>query len=200
MSPQQERDIVQFRETIIEQKDVKARIDFAEPVEWKPKDAVKALDGDIAQSYKAAKLTLMIEDDTVKTEHADARPKLIVEDQFNVQKYPYIDKKAGGIKWMNRGKLFDLEHAFGFDPCFVDKEGNLVEPFISRTGSKLAPKIEGVARVLNPDFVGAYFHADMTVNPTNWIGKKVLIDVGVEHNETYGSKNIINRYKKIQSI
>ena len=200
MSPQQERDIVQFRETIIEQKDVKARIDFAEPVEGKPKDAVKALDGDIAQSYKAAKLTLMIEDDTVKTEHADARPKLIVEDQFNVQKYPYIDKKVGGIKWMNGGKLFDLEHAFGFDPCFVDKEGNLVEPFISRTGSKLAPKIEGVARVLNPDFVGAYFHADMTVNPTNWIGKKVLIDVGVEHNETYGSKNIINRYKKIQSI
>ena len=200
MNNQMERDEVQFREPIVEQKDVKARIDFAEPTEWKPKDAVKALDGDIAQSYKAAKLTLMIEDDTVKTEHADARPKLIVEDQFNVQKYPYIDKKAGGIKWMNRGKLFDLEHAFGFDPCFVDKDGNAVEPFISRTGSKLAPKIEGVARVLNQDFLGVYFNPDMTVNPTNWIGKKVLIDVGVDNNETYGAKNIVNRYKKVAVI
>ena len=191
----QERDEIQFREPILAQKDVKAKIAFAEPSEWKPKDAVKEA-GDVEDSYKACKLTVMLTDDSVRTEHSDALPRMNVDDQFNVQKYPYLDKKSGGISWMNRGKLFDLEKAFGFDPCFVDRSGNKVEAFITKTGNKVAPKVDGVARVLNPDFVGAYFHEDMTVNPTNWIDKVILVDVGVESSEQFGDKNVILRYKK----
>lgn len=199
-----ERDEVTFREPIIEQKDVLAKIDFAEPAEWKPKEAVKAVAAEagvtLAESYKVAKLQIIIEDDSVKTEHADARPKLNIDDQFNVQRYPFADKKKGGLGWMNRGKLFDLERAFGFDPVFVDKDGNEVEPYVTRTGNKVAPKMEGVAQVINPDFKAAYFHDDMTVDPTNWIGKKIMIDVGVEKSDQFGDKNVVNRYKKVATI
>lgn|SRR3990167_2662927 len=194
-----ERDEVQFREPIVEQKNVKVKITFAEPAEWKPKDEVKAA-GTVEEAYKAAKLTIAITDDTVRTEHEDALPRLIVEDQFNVQRYPYIDKKTGKLAWLNRGKLFELETAFGFEPKFVDKDGNEVEPYVTRTGNKVAPKVEGVARVLNPDFVGAYFHPDMTVNPTNWIDKDILIDVGIEKSEQFGDKNKVLRYKALPTI
>ena len=200
MPSTQEKDPVIFREPILEQKDVKARITFAEPTEWKPKEAVREL-GEVKESYKACKLTVVLTDiDSVRTEHADALPKPLIDDQFNVERYPYADKKTGKLAWMNRGKLFNLEEAFGFDPCFVDGEGNPVEPYVTRSGNKVAPKIDGVARVLNPDFVSAYFHTDMTVNPTNWIDKDIVIDVGVEKNEQYGDKNTILRYKKVQAI
>jgi hypothetical protein len=203
--PNIERDEIQFKEPILEQKDVKAQISFAEPTEWRPKAHVRELDNSLAESYKACKLTITLTDlDSVKTEHADALPKSIIEDQFNVQKYPYMkkDKKTNEVSlaWMNRGKLFDLESAFGFEPCFVDREGNQVEPFVTRTGNKVAPKIDGVARVLNPEFLKAYFHEDMTVNPTNWIGKDILIDVGVEKSDQFGDKNVVTRYKKVSSF
>src|SRR3990167_11137464 len=153
----QERDEVIFREPMLEQQDVQAKISFAEPSEWKLKDQVKAIGGDqVKDIYKACKLTVAITDDSVKTEHPDALPKMIVEDQFNVQKYPYVDKKTGKLAWLNRQKLFDLEKAFGFDPCFVDADNNQVEPYVTKTGNKVAPKITGVARVLNPDFVSNY--------------------------------------------
>lgn len=197
--PNVERDEVVFREPISEQKDVKAKISFAEPTEWRPKDAVKALGG-VEDSYKAAKLTVAITDDTVKTEHSDALPRLIIEDQFNVQRYPYLDKKTGKLAWMNRQRLFDLETAFGFDPVFVDRSENVVPPHITRSGAKVAPKVDGVARILNPAFLGAYFHDDMTVNPTNWIDKEILIDVKIESSETFGDKNVITRYKKVATI
>lgn len=197
----QERDEVQFKEPILKQKDVKARISFAEPAEWKPKDNVKALDLGLQDSYKACKLTVIITDDSVKTENPDAIAKSIIEDQFNVQKYPYEDKKTGKLAWLNRGKLFDIEWAFGFDPYFVDKQNQPVEPFVTRTGNKVAPKVDGVARILNPEFVAAYFHSDMTVNPSNWIDKEILIDVDIDNSsEVFGAKNIIKRYKKMATI
>lgn len=205
MSQQVERDEVVFKEPIVAQKDVKARIDFAEPTDWKPKEAVRQL-GEVKDAYKAAKLTIIITDDTVRTEHEDAIPKSIIEDQFNVERYPYVqkDKKTknptGELGWMGRQKLFDIESAFGFDPCFVDKDNQPVEPKITRAGNKVAPKIEGVARVLNPAFVASYFHPDMTVNPDNWIGKEILIDVEVEKSEQFGDKNSIARYKKQPSV
>lgn len=197
-----ERDPIIFKEPILEQKDVKAKISFAEPAEWKPKDGVRAVDNneEVKASYKACKLTVVLTDDTVRTEHADAVPKALIEDQFNVERYPYVNKKTGQLAWMNRGKLFNLEEAFGFDPCYVDKDGNEVEAYVTRTGNKTAPKVEGVARVLNPAFVSAYFHPDMTVNPDNWLGKDILIDVGVEKSEQFGDKNTITRYKKVQSF
>lgn len=200
MPNQVERDEVLFREPVLEQKNVKARISFAEPTEWRPKDAVRALDSTLKDSYKACKLSVILTDDSLRTEHADALPKLVVDDQFNVVKYPYLDKKKGGISYMNRAKLFDLENAFGFEPVFVDGDGKEVEPFITRNGNKVAPKVPGVARVLNPSFVSSYFHEDMTVNPTNWIDKVILVDVGVETSEQFGNKNTIQRYKKVESI
>jgi len=199
MPATQERDEIQFREPILAQKDVKARISFAEPAEWHPKEPVKAL-GDVEDSYKAAKLTVVITDDSVRTEHSDALPKMVIEDQFNVQRYPYVDSKKGTLAWLNRGKLFDIERALGFDPVFVDKAGNEVAAFVTRTGNKVAPKVEGVAQVANPAFLSAYFHEDMTINPTNWVDKEILIDVAVEENETFGAKNVIKRYKKVSSI
>ena len=199
MNTASERDEVVFREPILEQKNVKAQISFAEPSEWRPKEGVQGKDG-VKDSYKAAKITVIIKDDSVKTEHPDAQPRLIVEDQFNIQKYPYVDKKSGELKWLNREKLFQLETAFGFEPRFVDKAGNSVEPYVTRTGNKVAPKVEGVARVVNPDFFGAYFHEDGTVNPTNWIDKNILVDVGVESSEQFGDKNTIRRYKPVSDI
>ena len=195
----QERDEVQFREPIMAQKDVKARISFAEPTEWHPKDAVKAI-GDVADSYKAVKLTVVITDESVRTEHADALPKMVIDDQFNVQRYPYVDSKKGTLAWLNRSKLFDIERALGFDPVFVDKAGNEVAAFVTRTGNKVAPKVEGVAQVLNPSFLSAYFHEDMTVNPTNWVDKEILVDVAIETSEQFGDKNVIKRYKKVASL
>lgn len=194
--PNVERDEIQFREPILAQKDVKAKVSFAEPADWNPKDAVKEL-GSVADSYKACKLTVVITDDTVRTEHGDALPKLIVEDQFNVVRYPYLDKKTGKLAWLNRGKLFEIERAFGFEPKYVDRAGNSVEAYITRTGNKVAPKVDGVAQVLNVDFLGAYFHPDMTVNPTNWIDKDILVDIGVESSEQFGDKNRIMRYKAV---
>lgn len=195
-----ERDEVQFREPVLEQKNVKARISFAESTEWRPKEAVRALDSTLQDSYKACKLSVILTDDSLRTEHADALPKLVIDDQFNVVKYPYLNKKTGGVSFLSREKLFALESAFGFDPVFVDADGNEVEPFITRNGNKVAPKLPGVARVLNPSFVSSYFNEDMTVNPTNWIDKVILVDVGVETNEQFGNKNTIQRYKKVESI
>lgn len=196
----QERDEVLFREPILKQADVKARITFAEPAEWRPKDPVRAL-AKVEDAYKVAKLTLTLTDiGSVRTEHLDALPKSIIEDQFNVQRYPYAkkDKTTGeaALAWMNRGKLFSLEAAFGFEPVFVDRSGKRVDAFITKAGNKVAPKVDGVAQVLNPDFQAAYFHPDMTVNPTNWIDKDILIDVDVEESDQFGAKNIVTRYKK----
>jgi len=196
MTNTQERDEVIFREPIKKQNDVRVRIEFAEGTEWRPKDAVKEM-GEVADSYKACKLTLAIVDpSSVQCEREDSIPKTIIEESFNVQKYPYVNKKTGTLAWMNRGKLFDLEGAFGFEPCFVGKDGEKLEPVITRTGNKVAPKVEGVARVLNPDFVQNYFHEDMTVNPTNWIGQEILADVNVKTDDQFGDKNVIARYKK----
>jgi hypothetical protein len=201
----QERDEVVFKEPILKQSDVKARITFAEPADWKPKAAtVEAAREDgtqIEASYKAAKVTVVLTDiDSVRTENEDAIPKSIIETQLNVVRYPHVNKKEGGIAWMGRQMLFDIETAFGFEPVFVDAEGNEVEPHITKSGNKVAPKIKGVARVMNPEFKRAYFHEDMTVNPTNWIDKDVLIDVDVEKSEQFGNKNVIKRFKKLSAV
>lgn len=196
-----ERDEVIFREPIKAQKDVKVKILSVENTEWKPKDAVKdaaSVENMVLKdAYKAVKVSVVITDDTVKCENEDAMPRSQIDDQFNIQRYPFVDNKKGGVLgWMNRGKLFQLEAAFGFDPCFQDKDGNAVEPVITRNGNKVAPKIDGVARVLNPSFESAYMNEDGTINPSNWVGKEIRVDVAVEKSEQYGDKNVIKSYKK----
>jgi len=196
-----ERDEVIFREPIKAQKDVKVKIQSVENTEWKPKQAVmdvaNAEGKTLNESYKAVKLSVTITDDTVQCENPDATPRSQIDDQFNIQRYPFVDNKKGGVLgWMNRGKLFQLETAFGFDPCFEDKDGQPIEAAITRNGNKVAPKVDGVARVLNPSFVGAYMNEDGTINPSNWVGKEIRIDAGIEKSEQYGDKNVIKAYKK----
>lgn len=186
-----ETDDVQFSEPIKAQKNVRCGITFAEKVTWKNK-----VDG---QEYDALKLTLQISDDSVTTEHDDAKPKLTIEDQFNLVQYPYTDKKTGQVKKLGRQKLFQLEKAFGFDPIF-QVEGQPVEPFVTRNGNKVAPKIAGVGQILNPDFASAYFSESRTPDLNNWVGKTLYANIGVETSEQYGSKNIVEAYVKAPQI
>lgn len=186
-----EQDDVQFSEPILAQKGVKLRVNFAEATKWKSK-----VDG---KDYDAVKLTLDIDDDTVRCEHADAKPRFTIVDQFNISQFPYADKKTGETKKLGRSKLYQLEEAFGFDPIFM-VNGSKVEPFITKTGSKRAPKIEGVKRSLNPDFMDAYFDGNGTPKMENWSAKTLYANVSVETSEQYGSKNTIEAYVKAPLI
>ena len=188
-----EADEVQFSEPVLAKKDCKVRVDFAESATWKVKEHVV---GHVGEEYKALKLTLTITDQNVQTEHADAKPRLTLEHQFNIERYPYMDKKTGQVKWLGRANLHELEEALGFDPVFVSAEGQQVEPYVSKTGRKLAPKLEGVKRKLNPAFAQAYFREDGTVNPDNWIDKELYADIDVERSEKFGDKNVVKRFKQ----
>ena len=186
-----DQDDVQFSEPILAQKGVKLKLNFAESAKWKSKVDDK--------EYEAIKVILDIDDDTVKTEHADAKAKTTINDQFNLAQFPYKDKKTGETKKLGRSKLYQLEEALGFDPVFL-VNGTKVDPFVTKTGSKRAPKIEGVKRTINPDFMDAYFLADGTPNMSNWSGKTLYANVGVETSEQFGSKNIIESYVKAPVI
>jgi len=142
------------------------------------------------------KLTLQITDREIKTEHEGGRPKLTLEHQFNIVKYPFKDKDTGEVRWMGRTNLHQLEEALGFDPLFVSASGEQVEPYITRNGNKTAPRgVDGVARKLNPEFVSAYFDSDG--HPSlEWAGKIVYAHIGIRKDEQYGDKNIIKRFKK----
>lgn len=191
MSYLTEQDDVQFAEPILAQKCVKLKANFVEAIKWKSK-----VDG---LEYVAIKLILDIDDNTVKCEHADAKPRLTIVDQFNLSQFPYTDKKTGETKKLGRSKLYQLEEAFGFDPVFM-VNGKKVDPFITKTGAKRAPKIEGVKRTLNPEFMDAYFSGEGTPKMENWSGKTIYANVGVEQNETFGSKNTIQAYVNSPSI
>jgi hypothetical protein len=191
-----EQDDVQVIEPILAKKDCKVRIDFAESVTWKVKDSVP---GHAGEEYKAAKVTHTIIDEDVRTEHENAKPRLVIEQQFNLQKYPYLSQKKGTVEWLGRNMLWSLEEALGFEPVFM-RDGQRVEPHITRTGRKVAPKGEGIKRQINPEFARAYFNQDGTVKPDNWIDKEVYADVEVEESEQYGDKNVIVRYKPTPQV
>ena len=77
---------------------------------------------------------------------------------------------------------------------FTNGDGQPVEPYITRTGRKVAPKGEGIKRSLNPAFIQAYFTADGHPN-LEWAGKVVYADIGVEESEQFGDRNRIQRFK-----
>lgn|SRR3990167_2722219 len=186
-----EQEDVQFSEPILAQKDVKCKIVFAEHTSWKNKTDEK--------DYDACKLTLQIIDESVKTEHADAKPRITLEDQFNIVQYPYLDKKTGAIKKLGRQKLYQIEGAFGFDPIFK-VNGEVVPPFITRSGNKAAPKVDGVKRNINSDFFNAYFDSEGRPVIDNWIDKVIYTDIELETSEQFGSRNTISRYVKAPQI
>ena len=187
-----QEDDVQFSEPILAQKGVRLKVMFVEKNPWKNK-----VDD---QNYDAIKLTFQIDNpSSVRTEHADAKPRLTIEDQFNIVQYPYKDKKTGEIKKLGRSKLYQLEQVFGFDPVFK-VNGGVVAPFITKTGNKVAPKVEGVKRSLNEDFFNAYFSGLGQPNVDNWVDKIIYADINVETSEQFGSKNVVDRYVKAPAI
>ena len=190
-----EEDDVQFSEPILPQKGVKLKLTFAEKTQWEAKTGGEKN----GNKYDAVKLTLEIDDTSVRTEHADARPKKVIEDQFNIVQFPYEDKKTGEVKKLGRQKLYDIEGAFGFDPIFL-VDGKRVEPFVSKSGNKLAPKVEGVKRVINPDFFDAYFNGEGAPKLENWSNKTIYADVDLEVSEKFGNRNSIVRYVKAPLI
>ena len=193
MSWMDEQDGVQFSGPILPKKECQVRIEFVEDATW----TVKAggAPGYEGQAFKAAKLTAVITDANIATEGDHIKPRLTVELQFNLEKYPYLDKKTGNVAWLGRQFVYDLEEAFGFEPVFVGPDGAKVEPYISKNGRKLAPKVDGVKRGINPEFAATYFNADGTVKPDNWIGKTVYADIGVEESEQWGARNKITRFR-----
>lgn len=188
-----EGDEVQVFEPIMVQKAVKCRINFIEGVIWTVKDHVT---GHAGHQKAAAKINISIIDDSVRTEHEEAKFKTDIDYQFNLDRYPYISKKTGEVAWMGRSAVFQLEEAFGFEPVFVNAIGDTLEPYITRNGKKVAPKVEGAKRIFNKAFFGAYFNTDDTINPDNWIDKEVYADIGIERSEQYGDRNVIQRFVK----
>lgn len=187
-------DIV-FAEPILAQKGVKCKITGAEWTQWE----AKTMGVKNGQKYDAVKLTVQIDDPSVKTEHENSKPRLTINDQFNIVAFPYEDKNTGETKKLGRTKLYQLETAFGFDPCF--KVGDeVVPPFVTKSGNKVAPKIDGVKRVVNPDFFNAYFSTAGEPIVGNWVDKVVYADIKLEQSEQFGPKNSIDRYVKAPAI
>lgn len=199
----EEKDEVQFAEPILAQKGVRLGVTGIEKTEWKLKKDINVNGKDYAKdtAFPACKIKLTISDDSVKTEHEDSKPKLTLEDQFNLVRYPVVDKKTDMGKMMGRQRLYELEAAFGFDPCF-EIDGQPVEPFVTKNGNKVAPKVKGkeVDRKLNPDFFNAYFDNNGEPIMSEWVGKTIYADIKVETSEQYGSKNVIDRYVKAPQI
>ena len=186
----EEQDEIVVREPIQPKKDCQVRIEAAEAEEWIVKEHVP---GEAGKAFKAMKLTLTITDEAVQTEHENAQPRRTLDHHLNLDRYPFLDKKSGTVKWMGRQGLYGLEEALGFDPIYL-KEGQPVEAYVTRTGQKRAPKGEGITRQLNPAFVAAYFHPEGTPN-LEWANKTVYADIGIEKDEQYGDKNRIVQFK-----
>lgn len=134
---------VKFSEPILAQKGVRMGIQFVEKDTWEVKEKEKwiedgrlAMEEFLGKRYDACKITLQISDDSVRTEHEDTIPKMVIEDKFNIEAYPYPDKKTGKVTWLGRQALYQLEEVFGFEPVFV-ANGNQVDPFVPPPHSKL---------------------------------------------------------------
>lgn len=204
-----------FFEPILEKKECQVRITNVEHAMWEVKkddnNSLKtaALEeaGLIGKKFNALKIELEITDEDVRCEHEDAKPSRTVNTQFNTEQYPYFAKKDGVIKKLGRAQLYQIEEAFGFEPVFIDGSGQVVEAHVTKTGRKVAPKVEGVKRRLNPDFLGAYFEVgtdddgnDLLLPVSaNWIGRDMIAHIGVESSEQYGNKNIVKAFKGLIS-
>jgi hypothetical protein len=199
-----------FDEPIQPKRGCKLKVHFVEAADWVPKDEVLRLDPGVRRAsanpqdllehpkFRALNLQLRVIDDNVETEHTEGRPAIIT-DRFPLQRYPYWSKKNQAIDWMNRFKLFQLEEAFGFEPVFLAEDGERLEARITRTGRKLAPKVAGVRRVLNPEFQGAYFDQDLRPKVDNWLDQDLTADVVLDPDEGFGERNSIARYVTAQS-
>ena len=84
----EDQEDVQFAEPFLAQKSVKFKIGYAEKVEWEAKTGgVKN-----GQKYAACKLLLELDDTTVKTEHANAKPKKNAKHMQAMQNIPLLKR------------------------------------------------------------------------------------------------------------
>ena len=161
-----------------------------EPDEWKVKDGVIGHEG---ETTKSVKMQLQIMDKDVETKSEGAKPRRNFEIIFNVAPHYYLSKD-NEVKVLGRSTLFQLEEAMGFDPIYVNGDGP-VEPFVTRTGRKRAPKGDGVKRKVNPDYVEAYFYPDGNIKPDNWVDKTLYAKVGIRESDQFGDKNVVKAFK-----
>src|SRR3990167_8533714 len=181
-----EADAVISSEAVMPLKKCALQISFVERNDWTAKTEEHK-----GEKFPALKVTYRITDERAKTESADANVKA-VEDVLNLVKFPYTDKETGEVKWLRRGKLFEIERAFGFEPVFVNEQGQVLEPRVSKkTGGKYGPK--GSSQKLNPDFEEAYFDASGNPKVDNWSDKEVLADIDIERSEQFGDRNKVKR-------
>lgn len=211
MSILEQEDEVSFPCCIKPKKDVEVIIRSAEPMEWRLKDEVyeaadpltkelfdsKADDAGVI-AFKAVKLVIEVSDENIEPETEGGQLKRTIESVFNIERYPYVNKRTGSISWLSRNTLFSIERAFGFDPCFVDEDGNEVEPFVTRNGNKIAPKnVSGVRQKLNEDFSKTFFDDEGNPKSENWEDREVLVNIGIQRSDQYGDKNTVKSFKPL---
>lgn len=146
---------------------------------------------------RVMKLTINITDTAVETENSDAKPRRKIEDMVILEPHPYADKNDGSTKFMKLEKLFQLQQFLGFEPKFVDKDGNEVEPHITKTGRKACPK--GASIALRPEFIDAYFDANEEPRFDAWMNLVGTASIGYkkqseEETLQYGAKNEVKGY------
>lgn len=172
------------REPIVEPlEDCDLAIRNAERHDWKTTTGPKTL---------AMKVTLDVVDPRAKCANADAKPKQIV-DYINLEVHP---SQAEGKRATYISKAIGLMRALGFEPTYVDEQGNEVEPKITRTGNKVAP--DGASIRFNKAFIDAYFTKDEDGQESPkagvWADLKVRANLKLEANEEFGDKNAVAKY------
>lgn len=194
MSWQDEANDVEYSEPVQPKRDCQIELQGALPETWIVKESVTGYQG---HQTKCVRVTCRIIDPNVTTEHEEARPRLVFDQTFNIERHPYFNKKVGEVRFLSRGLLHSLEEALGFDPIFHDADGNPVEPRITRNGTKTAPNRPGIKQLLNPAFVSAYFTPEGVPN-LEWSGKQVYCDLGIEESEDgqFPPRNRILRFKR----
>lgn len=177
------------REAITEPlEDCDLKIVEASRYDWKVVSGKKTL---------AMKLTLEVIDPRAKCANVDARPKTIT-DYINLEVHP---SQAEGKKATYIGKALGLMQALGFEPTYVDEQGNEVEPRITRTGNKAAPT--GASIRFNKAWVDAYFTTDEDGGQSPkfgvWADVKVRANLDLEESEQYGTSNKVKKYLPLQT-
>lgn len=147
---------------------------------------------------RVMKLNLHITDEDAVTENKDAKLRRKFEDLVILERHPYRDKMTGETKYMALNKLFQLQEALGFEPKYVDDDGNEVEPKISASGRKYPPK--GAHIAFRDEFLDAYFDENDEPKFSSWLDLDVTASVGYknqseEDTENFGRRNEVKAYK-----
>ena len=162
---------------------------------WKHKVTAPG-DYKVPGETRVMKLTINITDEAVETENSDAKPRRKLDDMVILEPHPYVDKD-GAQRFMKLEKLFQLQQFLGFEPRFVNKFGQEVDPHITKTGRKVCPKDASIA--FQPAFLDAYFDANEEPRFDAWMSLEGVASIGLkkqseEETLQYGAKNEVTSY------